>query len=122
VANGFFPVIRLAQLQHISAHGGYARLLTLEADEARELVGQGDALHDKWVGSEPLNTQYAKEEAFAHTRYNKDLSEAYKHHYAGGNRMKMPFYALWVSLRKTVPQWNANQWFGRFLSFFPFRS
>jgi hypothetical protein len=104
VANGFFPVIRLAQLQHISAHGGYARLLTLEADEARELVGQGDALHDKWVGSEPLNTQYAKEEAFAHTRYNKDLSEAYKHHYAGGNRMKMPFYALWVSLRKTVPQ------------------
>jgi hypothetical protein len=78
-------VIRLAQLQHILAHGSYDRLLRLEAAEARELVAQGDALHNKWVGSKPLNTQYATEEAFARTRYKKDLSEAYKHHYAGGN-------------------------------------
>jgi hypothetical protein len=28
-ANGFYPVIELCQLQHVSMHGGYARLLSL---------------------------------------------------------------------------------------------
>jgi hypothetical protein len=93
-ANGFWPVICLAQLHHIAAHGGYARLLTLSRNDVRKLLKEGDDLHDTWVGAEPLSTPIATEEAFSKTRYNKDLSEAYAHHYAAGikhtSRLKRP--------------------------------
>jgi hypothetical protein len=93
-ANGFWPVIRLAQLHHITAHGGYARLITLNRNDVRKLLKEGDDLHDNWVGAEPLRTQIATEEAFSKTRYNKDLSKAYAHHYAAGiehtSRLRRP--------------------------------
>jgi hypothetical protein len=77
-----------------AAHGGYARLLTLDRNNARKLLKEGDNLHDTWVGAEPLSTQIATEEAFSKTRYNKDLSEAYAHHYAAGiertSRLRRP--------------------------------
>jgi hypothetical protein len=44
-ANRFWPVIRLAQLHHIAAHGGYARLLTLNRKDVRKLLKEGDNLH-----------------------------------------------------------------------------
>jgi hypothetical protein len=93
-ANGFFPVIRLAQRHHIAAHGGYARLVSLSLDDAEELVDKADKTHNRWVGAEPLSTQYAVEETFTRTKFNKELSEAYKHHYALGNqyaaRLRVP--------------------------------
>jgi hypothetical protein len=78
-ANGFWPVICLAQLHHIAAHRGYARLLTLNRNDVRKILKVGDDLHDRWVGAEPLSTQIATEEVFSKTRC-KDLSEAYTHH------------------------------------------
>jgi hypothetical protein len=55
---------------------------------------EGDNLNDTWVGAEPLSTQFLTEEAFSKTRYNKDLSEAYAHHYAAGiehtSRLRRP--------------------------------
>jgi hypothetical protein len=75
-ANGFWPVIRLAQLHHIAAHGGYAGLLTLDRNNVRKLLKEGVDLHDTWVGARPLSTQIVTEEAFSKTRYNKDLSKA----------------------------------------------
>jgi hypothetical protein len=45
-ANGFWPVIRLAQLHHIAAHGGYARLLTRDRNDVRKILKEGDNLHD----------------------------------------------------------------------------
>jgi hypothetical protein len=93
-ANGFFPVIRLAQLHHHAAHGGYARLVSLSLEDAREFVDEDDKAHDCWVGAEPLSTQYAAEQTFTTTRFNKELSGAYKHHYALGNpysaRLRVP--------------------------------
>jgi hypothetical protein len=93
-ANGFFPVIRLAQLHHIAAHGGYARLVSLSLEDAEEFVDEADKAHDRWVGAEPLSTQYAAEQTFTTTRFNKELSRAYKHHYASGNpylaRLRVP--------------------------------
>jgi hypothetical protein len=83
-ANKFWPVIPLAQLHHITAHGGYARLLTLNRNNVRKLLKEGDDLHDTWVGAKPLSTQIATEEAFSKMIYNKDLSKAYAHHYAAG--------------------------------------
>jgi hypothetical protein len=80
--NGFFPVIRLSQLYHVSAHGGYARLVSLSQANTQRLVVEGDEDHDRWVGAEPLLTQWAREQAYVRTRYNKDLREAYVHHYA----------------------------------------
>jgi hypothetical protein len=50
----------------------------------RQLLKEGDNLHDTWVVAKPLSTQIATEEAFSKTRYNKDLSEVYAHHYAAG--------------------------------------
>jgi hypothetical protein len=93
-AKGFWPVIRLAQLHHIAAHGGNARLLTLNRNDVRKLLKEGDDLHDTWVGAKPLSTQIATEEAFSKTRYNKYLSEANAHHYAAGiehtSRLRRP--------------------------------
>jgi hypothetical protein len=93
-ANRFFPIIRLAQLHHIAAHGGYARLVSLSLEDAEEFVDKADKAHDRWVGVEPLSTQYAAEQIFTTTRLNKELSEAYKHHYASGNpylaRLRVP--------------------------------
>jgi hypothetical protein len=93
-ANRFFPVIRLSQLHHIAAHGGYARLVSLSLNDAEEFVDETDKTHDRWVGVEPLCTQYAVEETFTRTRFNKELSGAYKHHYASGNpymaRLRVP--------------------------------
>jgi hypothetical protein len=83
--NGLFPVVRLSQLHHISANGGYARLLTLSMADAREFIKEGDTAHDRWVGAKPLSTQYATERAFFNTRYNKELGQAYEHHYPSGN-------------------------------------
>jgi hypothetical protein len=84
-ANGFFPVVRLSQLHHVSANAGYARLLTLSMADAPKLIKEGDTAHDRWVGAKPLSTQYATERAFFNTRYNKELGQAYEHHYAAGN-------------------------------------
>jgi hypothetical protein len=93
-ANGLFPVIRLAQLHHVAAHGGYARLVSLSLEDAEELVDKGNKAQDRWVGAEPLSTQYAAEQTFTTTRFNKELSGAYKHHYASGNpysaRLRVP--------------------------------
>jgi hypothetical protein len=93
-ANGFRPVIFLAQLHHVAAHRGYARLLTLAKDDVRKILKEGDSLHDGWVGAKPLSTQITTEEAFSKTMYNKDLSEAYVQHYAAGNeysaRLRVP--------------------------------
>jgi hypothetical protein len=93
-ANGFFPVIRLAQLHHIVAHGGNARLVSLSLEDAEEFVDDADKTHDRWVGVEPLSLQYEVEETFTRTRFNKELSGAYKHHYASGNpnmaRLRVP--------------------------------
>jgi hypothetical protein len=93
-ANGFFPIIRLTQLHHVAAHGGYAILISLSLEGAREFVDEADRAHDRWVGAEPLSTQYAAEQAFMRTRFNKELSKAYKLHYASGNpysaRLRVP--------------------------------
>jgi hypothetical protein len=110
-ANGFWPVICLAQLHHIAAHGGYARLLTLDRNDVRKLLKEGDDLHDTWVGAKPLSTQIATEEAFSKTRYNKDLSEAYVHHYAAGmehtSRLRRP------PQRVDKPKGDASQQWGK---------
>jgi hypothetical protein len=91
---GFFPVIRLAQRHHIAAHGGYARLVSLSLEDAEEFVDEADKVHDRWVGAEPLSTQYAVEETFTRIRFNKELSGAYKCPYASGNpylaRLRVP--------------------------------
>jgi hypothetical protein len=49
-ANRFFPVIRLAQLHHIAAYGGYARLVSLTLRDAKEFVDEADKTHDRWAG------------------------------------------------------------------------
>jgi hypothetical protein len=72
--------VRLSQLLHISANGGYAMLLTWTMAEAQEFIKEGDTAQDRWVGAEPLSTQYATERAFFNTRYNKELGQAYEHH------------------------------------------
>jgi hypothetical protein len=99
-ANGFFPVIRLSQLHHIAAHGGYARLVSLTLSDAEQFINEADEAHDRWVGAEPLSTQYAVEETFTRTKFNKELSGAYKHHYAMGNQ---------YSARKRVPPQQVGQ-------------
>jgi hypothetical protein len=57
-------------------------------------VDEADKAHDSWVGAEPLSTQYAAEQTFTTTRFNKELSGAYKHHYPLGNpysaRLRVP--------------------------------
>jgi hypothetical protein len=105
-ANGFFPVIRLAQLHHIAAHGGYARLVSLSREDAEEFVDEADMAHDRWVGADPLSTQYAAEETFTRTRFNKELSGAYKHHYASGNpylaRLRVPHQQVGKAQTKDI--------------------
>jgi hypothetical protein len=82
------------KLHLIAAHGGYARLVSLSLEDAKEFVDKADKAHDRWVGVEPLSTQYAAEQTFTTTRFNKELSGAYKHHYALGNpylaRLRVP--------------------------------
>jgi hypothetical protein len=85
-ANGFYPVIELCQLQHVSMHGGYARLLSLSLEEAKTLVGQGSALHERWVGAEPLSTQFIVEKAFQNSRSIKAYGEHAKHSYQTGKQ------------------------------------
>jgi hypothetical protein len=68
-ANAVWPVIGLAQLHHIGAHGGYARLLTLSRNNVRKLLKEGEDLHNTWVGAKPLSTQISTEEGFSKTRY-----------------------------------------------------
>jgi hypothetical protein len=46
-ANGFFTVVRLSQLHHVSPHGRYARLVSLSLADAQRLVMEGDEAHDK---------------------------------------------------------------------------
>jgi hypothetical protein len=105
-ANRLFPVVRLSQLHHISTNGGYPRLLTLSMADAREFIKEGDTAHDRWVGDEPLSTQYATERAFFHTRYNKELGQAYEHHYAAGNaysaRLRVPLQRVGAEQGKSL--------------------
>jgi hypothetical protein len=66
----------------------------LSLEDAEEFVDEADKAHDRWVGAELLSTQYAAEQTFTTTRFNKELSGAYKHHYASGNlylaRLRVP--------------------------------
>jgi hypothetical protein len=57
----------------------------LSMAHAQEFIKEGDIEHNRWVGAEPLSTQYATETAFFNTRYNKELVQAYEHHCAAGN-------------------------------------
>jgi hypothetical protein len=84
-ANGYYPVIRLAQLHHVSALGGYARMLTLHLKEVKHFIDEADAPHDRWVGAEPFNTQIIVEEAFAKTNNIQEYSEAAQQYYRQGN-------------------------------------
>jgi hypothetical protein len=85
-ANVFYPVIELCQLQHMSMHGGYARLLSLSLEEAKTLVGQGSALHERWVGAELRSTQFIVEKAFQNSRSIKAYGEYAKHSYQTGKQ------------------------------------
>jgi hypothetical protein len=52
-SNGFYPIVRLAQLHHIDINGWYERLLSLNKHDRRELVGDADNQHNRWVSAEP---------------------------------------------------------------------
>jgi hypothetical protein len=58
----------------------------LSLEDAKEFVDEANKTQDRWVGAEPLSTQYTVEETFTRTRFNKELSGAYKHHYASRNQ------------------------------------
>jgi hypothetical protein len=95
-AKGFYPVIELCQLQHVSMHGGYACLLSLSLEEAKTLVGQGSALHEKWVKAEPLSTQFIVEKALQNSRSIKAYGEHAKHSYQTGKQ--------YVQRQRAAPQ------------------
>jgi hypothetical protein len=77
-------------------HGGYARWLSLSLEEVKTLVGQGSALHERWVGAEPLSTQFIVEKAFQNSRSIKAYGEHAKHSYQTGNH--------YVPRQRTAPQ------------------
>jgi hypothetical protein len=85
-ANGYYPIIRLAQLHHVSPLGGYSRMLTLHPNEVKHFIDKADAQHDCWVGAEPFNTQIIVEEAFAKTKSIQGYGEAVKQYYKQGNK------------------------------------
>ncbi len=69
-------------------------------------MDEADKTHDRWVGAEPISTQYAVEETFTRTKFNKELSGAYKHHYALGNqyaaRLRVPPQQVGKAQRKDI--------------------
>jgi hypothetical protein len=67
-------------------HGRYARLHSLSLEEANILVGQGSTLHERWVGAEPLSTQFIVEKAFQNSRSIKAYGEHAKHSYQTGKQ------------------------------------
>jgi hypothetical protein len=70
----------------MSMHGKYARLLSLSLKEAKTLVGQGSALHKRWLGAKPLITQFVVEKAFQNSRSIKAYREQAKHSYQTGKQ------------------------------------
>jgi hypothetical protein len=84
-ANGYYPIIRLAQLHQVSALGGYARMLTLHPNKVKHFIDKADAQHDRWVGAEPFNTQIIVEEAFAKMKSIQGYGEAVKQYYKQRN-------------------------------------
>jgi hypothetical protein len=83
-SNGFYPIIRLAQLHHIAINGGYERLLSLNEHDGRELVKDADNQHNRWVGAEPWATQVIVENAFKQARAREAHSAVQnKDHMAG---------------------------------------
>ena len=83
-ANGFFPVLTVAQLMYVSCHGGYKRLLTLSPDDAEQILEEATTAHNKWIGAEPALTQAAAEAAFINTKSAKDQSDNARVLYAAG--------------------------------------
>jgi hypothetical protein len=103
-ANRYYPIIRLAQLHHVSALGGYARMLTLHPNEVKHFIDEADAQHDCWVGAAPFNTQIIVEEAFSKTKSIQGYSKAVKQYYKQGNkylpRARKPPQRVWDSQSK----------------------
>jgi hypothetical protein len=64
----------------------YTFALSLSLEEAKTLVGQGSALHERWVGAEPLSTQFIVEKAFQNSRSIKAYGEHAKHSYQTGKQ------------------------------------
>jgi hypothetical protein len=82
-SNGFYPIVRLAQLKHIAINGGYDRLLSLNKRDGRKPIGDTDNQHNCWVGAEPWATQVIVENAFTQTEVQEAHSAAQiKHHMA----------------------------------------
>jgi hypothetical protein len=85
-SNGFYPIIRLLQLHHIAINGGYVRLLSVNEREGRELIGDADNQHVRWVGAEPWATQIIVENAFIQARAHKAHSAVQKQDYMAGTQ------------------------------------
>jgi hypothetical protein len=69
-SNKFYPIIRLSQLHHVAINSGYARLLSLNEHEGRELVKDADNQQVCWVRAEPWGTQIIVENAFTQASEN----------------------------------------------------
>jgi hypothetical protein len=63
-------------------NGGYAKLMSLNKHEGRELVREADTQHICWVGPEPWATQTIVENAFVQPRTNKAHSAVQKQPYS----------------------------------------
>jgi hypothetical protein len=70
-SNGLYPIFRLAQLKHIAINGGYNRRLSLNERNGRELIGDSDNQHNRWVGAEPWATQVIVENTFTQARVHE---------------------------------------------------
>jgi hypothetical protein len=82
--NGFYPIIRLLQLHHVSMNSGYAILLSLSEHEGQELVREADSLHVFWVSAKPWATQTIVENAFIQARATRPTARCKNRPTAGG--------------------------------------
>jgi hypothetical protein len=89
-SNGFYPIVRLAQMHHIAINGGYERLLSLNEHDGRKLVGDADNQHKRWVGAEPWATQVIVENAFTQARVREAHSAVQIKDHMAGTQQRAP--------------------------------